>query len=220
MKTKIYLETFETIKELATQLILMPMDKHLISTDTVHIDLEDIAYVLCVKLSQEDGFKYYMPSPQELRRFNVTKRYLISCAKKNMLTNSCLLLMNLNDVFQTASTVDSSLYVAGYTDFTEKSSPILPFSSLILLDEFALQRIAEHISEKPDERLDDYYILPSSKHEVLITKKDELMAMEIPVSYLTELVKNVNLVAVNEEDVLTDSVYLYDATLQMIKRVG
>lgn len=50
----------------------------------------------------------------------------------------------------------------------------------------------------------DFYILPSSMHEIILVKYDE----RIDKRFLQEVVKNVNIEEVEPQDRLTDSIYL------------
>ena len=60
----------------------------------------------------------------------------------------------------------------------------------------------------------DYYVLPSSVHEVVIVPCSEgLSAAE-----LDEMVKNINATQVAEEEVLSDHVYLYDVKAGYLRR--
>lgn len=52
----------------------------------------------------------------------------------------------------------------------------------------------------------DFYILPSSIHEILLVKDDETF----DINRLEDMVKEVNETQVAPEDLLTDSVYHYD----------
>ena len=52
----------------------------------------------------------------------------------------------------------------------------------------------------------DYYILPSSVHEVIIVPYSEIYVC----SKLDEMVREINSTQVEEEDVLSNHVYLYD----------
>ena len=52
----------------------------------------------------------------------------------------------------------------------------------------------------------DYYILPSSVHEVIIVPYSEILVC----SKLDEMVREINITQVEEEDVLSNHVYLYD----------
>ena len=60
----------------------------------------------------------------------------------------------------------------------------------------------------------DYYVLPSSVHEVVIVPYcDNITAAE-----LDEMVRDINLTQVSEEEVLSDHAYLYDVKAGYLKR--
>lgn len=60
----------------------------------------------------------------------------------------------------------------------------------------------------------DYYVLPSSLHELILIKKDE----EHTVEELQAMVKDVNDTQVDMEEVLSDHVYVYDAKERVFSR--
>ena len=68
----------------------------------------------------------------------------------------------------------------------------------------------DSVLKKIHEKIGDYYILPSSIHEVLITP----VADGIERDYLEEMVKSVNRDEVAPEDRLADRVFLFDGTLR------
>ena len=67
------------------------------------------------------------------------------------------------------------------------------------------------LREKIHDRIGDYYILPSSIHEVLCLPDDGTID---PV-YLKEMVNEVNLTTVSSEEVLSGEVYHVDSTLKI-----
>lgn len=209
MKTREFLETFATVEELFPQLVLVPMSSNLIDIDVVHIDLEDIAYVLGVKEGGVTADRYYMPTVAELKRFSCPKKMLLIYAIRNMLENNSVFLVPIDECIGVP--VYLPMYIAGYTD----SKEALPFSSLILLDDRALKNIAETISKNHGNR-ESFYILPSSKHEVIILPMD--FGTNISEDALLEMVVNTNFM-LPEEEKLTNSVYFYDADLQMVKKI-
>ncbi|WP_022761668.1 DUF5688 family protein [Butyrivibrio sp. AD3002] len=74
-------------------------------------------------------------------------------------------------------------------------------ASVILYPEL-LKEVAEHFGS-------NYYILPSSVHEVIFVK--ELFSQDEP-GTLEDMIKTVNATCVLPEDVLSDSLYYYDRT--------
>lgn len=53
---------------------------------------------------------------------------------------------------------------------------------------------------------DDYYVLPSSIHEVIVIPCCEC---DMPIEYMTEMVRTINRNEVRPEEVLSDNVYLF-----------
>ena len=69
------------------------------------------------------------------------------------------------------------------------------------------------IQQKLTEIYGEYYILPSSVHEVLITDKEGKT-----VEALTEMVKSVNTDVLNKADYLSDNIYVFTDTLEIVER--
>ena len=79
------------------------------------------------------------------------------------------------------------------------------YGAAALLYSGEIRRLAETLES-------DLYILPASVHEVIVLPKRE---RELP--FLREMVRNVNRQEVKREDVLTDSVYVYDLLEDRLK---
>lgn len=82
------------------------------------------------------------------------------------------------------------------------------FGASVILYPDVLDKIAEQTGE-------EFYILPSSVHEVLLLKKDDTVS---PVQ-LQEIVESINSTEVEPKDVLSNSVYFYDALIREIEMV-
>lgn len=65
------------------------------------------------------------------------------------------------------------------------------------------------IKEISDTINSDLYILPSSIHELIVLPTDIANTTDMSVNELKEMVREVNTTTVDNEDVLTDTVYLY-----------
>lgn len=75
----------------------------------------------------------------------------------------------------------------------------------------------EGICEKIKERLgEDFYIVPSSIHEVLVVPK----SVSPDIKHLQAMVEFINATEVKEEDRLTNSVYTYDFDTDEFRKVG
>ena len=62
----------------------------------------------------------------------------------------------------------------------------------------------------------DYYVLPSSRHEVILLPEEDAM----PLEEMTELVRFVNRSEVSEEDFLSDKVQHYSAYAHVLENAG
>lgn len=62
----------------------------------------------------------------------------------------------------------------------------------------------------------DYYVLPSSRHEVILLPEEDAM----PLEEMTELVQSVNRSEVSEEDFLSDQVQHYSAYAHVLENAG
>lgn len=72
--------------------------------------------------------------------------------------------------------------------------------------------LSKEIMEKAQDILGEFYILPSSRHEVILIKKDD----GISLPYLKSMVKEINTIEVKREDLLSDNVYSYDSRTRRI----
>ena len=72
--------------------------------------------------------------------------------------------------------------------------------------EGAVSMVRDDILKKAWEKFGNYFILPSSIHELIVLPDDG----ESPVENLREMVKTVNNTQLLPEDVLSNDVYYYD----------
>ena len=80
------------------------------------------------------------------------------------------------------------------------TNSILNFGAACILYEGMLEMIYDQLGE-------NYYVLPSSIHEVIIVPESNISSRE----HLNDLLKEVNETQVDVEEVLSDCVYYYDA---------
>ena len=65
----------------------------------------------------------------------------------------------------------------------------------------------------------DFYILPSSIHEVLILRKERFQEMQQEGKYLHKIIRDINYVELAAEEVLSDYPYFYDRTERKLVQV-
>ena len=56
----------------------------------------------------------------------------------------------------------------------------------------------------------DFYILPSSIHEVLILRKERFHELQREGKILHEMIRDINIIQLSAEEVLSDYPYFYD----------
>ncbi len=83
------------------------------------------------------------------------------------------------------------------------------FGAGLIADRAAMEKVGEILD-------DDYYILPSSIHELIVLKAS---CSGVPERYMVDIVKQVNRTAVLEKDWLSDHVYYYSRKQKKVSLV-
>ena len=171
--------------------------------DVPHKDYLDLAIVYYLMLDVTSyGMASMMIRKEHMKHWGVTVQeiHLNACRNTRRL---------LPDEFQTMSSMIESL--TGTKERLEKdilyvlSNCLRSFGAAAILYERRLEDIGEYLGE-------NYYILPSSVHEVIIIPESE-----VPVrKHLQMMVSEVNETQVDREDVLSDHVYYYDRMLKKL----
>ncbi len=173
---------------------LVPTESHseLLKT-AVHRKVEDLSVIVQAMISQKNGTtKRVLVTADALDAMEIDKeKFLqdaISASEKNypagMATLSSFLGADDGAVFQ--------LYVASMADMANGAG-------VILYPNF-MEKAAQELGG-------DFYVLPSSVHEVLFLRDDGAISLE----ELKGIVHSVNQTEVSDEDFLSDNVYHYDA---------
>lgn len=169
-----------------------------------HKDYLDLAIVYYLMLDISSyGMASMLIRNEHVKLWGVTEQEIHINACKNTSTL-------LPDEFQTMSSLIESL--------TGKKEPKLPkdilyvlsnhirsFGAAAILYERRLENIGDYLG-------DNYYVIPSSVHEVIIIPESEI-SLE---TQLKELVKEVNDTQVEDEEVLSYSVYYYDRAMRKL----
>ena len=119
-----------------------------------------------------------------------------------------------NDVMEDWGITESKLH----EDAMISSAGILPARITSLFQEIGMEddvESGEGVMDEVAERMHgDYFILPSSIHEVIVVPDNG----EFILSHLEEMVRDANHSFVAEQDVLTDTVYHYDAEEKLFEK--
>lgn len=167
------------------------MDCH----DYVYKQRLDFAYSVYVEIADNDGIACVNISHDLLRLWDVSEEEVFAIAEKNAkydvrpMQQVIAELMD-QDVSELDIPEDEVMYVVTNTTKNRGAAGMFDFDLL----------------RKTAEKLDsDFYILPSSIHEVILVLEKEAPSMQ----KLKELVGDVNQCHVKEEEFLSENVYFY-----------
>ncbi len=184
-----------------------------------HTDMGDLAVTYHVDLGYSDGGQMSVAvSNQMIDKYGVSVEDLHDQACKNMEEIS-------PTTFKTMVETLADLMIPGYDEMTEEekaeareqfempdprmyvlSNDSKAFGAAAMLDTDTMDKIRNEVGE--------FYILPSSVHEVLIVPKREGMEL----SDLEAMVQEVNATQVAPNEVLSDHVFEYDPETKEIYR--
>lgn len=167
-----------------------------------HVRYLDLAVVFnCFINSTEDGYATILIHHQHLSYWNISTEELYSLAMKNTPHLLHYQLQNMTDVI-----ID--LFCNEHIELSKELLPVFPMYVLsnttklngsgCILYEDLLSEIAQHLDS-------DFYILPSSIHEVLLIPVASASSYED----LSSMVHEINATQLAREEVLSDRVYFY-----------
>lgn len=182
-----------------------------------YMQREDLAITYHVKVSgNRDSIGSLMITNELMEVYGVTKEKLHTQAMENMERLSPSVCEPLENVMVEVSASQLSEQEGiSFEEAKEHVREMLPPGGTeiyCLSNESKLNGAVSIISEKVQEMVaeqvgGDYYVLPSSVHELMIVPKSLGMNLE----ELEEMVSNINAMCVREDEVLSNHVYQYDA---------
>lgn len=171
-----------------------------------HQELEDLSLTLALCFPMNDGMENgSIEVTNELMDiWGMEKEALFQQAWGNMEKRQTPVLHDMEAMFGMA---DSRNLLAGDGDFLHKPEGAMFVLTIQGMQYGACALACPGVMEKISRIFpEDFYILPSSIHEVLVVPKDGEIAPE----ELGSLVREVNQAEVSSEEVLSDCVYEYD----------
>lgn len=174
-----------------------------------HFEIEDMSAVFRVDLGTGmDGTTTVLVTDELMEYYGVTEAQLLEDAVKSAPQIHPAVVKRLDAVlnemsgglFPVDESEDSILYFAG----TENHY----YGASVILYPGFLEETAEKLET-------DYYLLPSSLHEMILVKDDGSLDPEA----LAQMVKEINATEVRPEERLRDSVYHYNRKKQQFRKV-
>ena len=161
--------------------------------DIVHREIEDLSMVYCFRLEEVDDVNYTMFLTKEmLNQYGVSEEQIHQDAMRYAQKNAPAQIRSIYDVL--GLDIDDSeklMYVVGVNREM--------YGAAALFYPGILERIAQLLEG-------DFYILPSSIHEVIVIMDDGLEEVE----ELEAMVREINTAEVEPKDRLSNNVYHYD----------
>ena len=213
---------FEKVSDkIAARLYGMEGNEELLSARP-HATMDDLAVTYCIMLGDNENGSMSVPiTNQIMETWGVTQEDLRRIAQENCDTLTPSKFMSMNAVMTDMMVpqimsdygVDREEAIKMVNDMVPTDDKLFVLTNnqklngaAALLDEKMMEQIAERVGN-------DFYILPSSVHEVLIVPKEAGMDLKD----LEAMVQEVNATQVAPEDKLTDSVYHYDAEAKIFE---
>ena len=189
---------YETVKDHLTMQVV-PVEPNKEMLDGIpHKTIEDIAVVYRVEIpGSADGTATTLVTNQLLSEYGVTAEQLHRDALEAQVANHPPVLKNMSEIMAEMS--------GGMMDMPE--SPMWVATVEGGMNGASVTQIPGFLEESAEKLGGDFFVLPSSIHEVLFIRDDGSFERE----QLESMVRGVNATEVSEADFLSDSVYHYDS---------
>ena len=207
---------YEQVKDkIAARLVGTENNKELLS-QRPHTMVDDLAVTYCVMLGEDKNGSMSVPITYALKeQYGVSVEELHQAALNNMSELTPATFKGMNEVMAEMMLPNLINECGGDREQAEAmlETMIPPVDSMyvlsneqkingaaVVLDDKLMDQVAERVGN-------EFYILPSSIHELLVIPKDTGMARED----LENMVQEVNATQVSPQERLSDHVYAYDA---------
>lgn len=189
---------YETVKDHLTMQVV-PVEPNKEMLDGIpHKTIEDIAVVYRVEIpGSADGTATTLVTNQLLSEYGITAEQLHRDALEAQVANHPPVLKNMSEIMAEMS--------GGMMDMPE--SPMWVATVEGGMNGASVTQIPGFLEESAEKLGGDFFVLPSSIHEVLFIRDDGSFERE----QLESMVRGVNATEVSEADFLSDSVYHYDS---------
>ena len=189
---------YETVKDhLTMQVVPVEPNKEMLE-GIPHKTIEDIAVVYRVEIpGSADGTATTLVTNQLLSEYGITPGQLHRDALEAQVANHPPVLKNMSEIMAEMS--------GGMMDMPE--SPMWVATVEGGMNGASVTQIPGFLEESAEKLGGDFFVLPSSIHEVLFIRDDGSFERE----QLESMVRGVNATEVSEADFLSDSVYHYDS---------
>lgn len=197
--------SFEKVKERITTKVVAAKQNRELALERPHTRIDDLAVFYQVDMQDYVGEEASMPITNNLmEKWNISVSDLHPLAVENM------------ERLHPSSLADMGGIIFGETknffieNEYEPSDPWLVLTNVSLTNGAAAIANPEVMKRVSEIVQDDFFILPSSIHELLIFPKGAVAEMGMTPKELGKMVREVNETQVDREERLSDHIYSYD----------
>ena len=203
---------FEKVRDRIVYRLINAEKNEELLKDIPYIPFHDLAICFCYSFwSPELGDGMILIHNNHMEEWGITHKQLLHLAERNtpeLLPISFFgiheVLRQLNVELELEENEEEQLYVL--------SNQQRNYGAAVMLYPEALYWVAEQLQS-------DYYIIPSSVHEVLILRKERFQALQREGIVLQAMIQEINEDQVSAEEVLSDCPYFYDRTECRLLRI-
>lgn len=208
---------FDNVKDKIVPKLINAESNEKLLEERPHELMDDLAVTYEISVEESEYGRFSIAITDALMdAMGVTKEQLHDTAIENLDKNMTPTLENLQDVVKEMMVPDIMVMmdVDKETAFSmvDDMAPSAEVPMYVLSNEQRLNGAAVVLNDKVMEDVakqvgDDFFVLPSSLHELLIVPKNE----DVKIADLEAIVQEVNATQVSPEERLSDHVYEYDA---------
>jgi len=208
-----FFKDFEKVKDrIVYRLIHAERNRELLE-DIPHIPFWDLAICFSYAFwSEELGDGMILIHNHQMESWNVTYSQLMKQAEVNTPRLFPMTFYGINEVLKQMH-VDIDLSECAEEQLYVLTNQQKIYGAASILYPQTLTYIAEQLNS-------DFYILPSSIHEVLILRKKQFQELEKEGKILHEMIKDINYAELAKEDVLSDYPYFYDRSEHKLVQIS
>ncbi len=211
-----YFLNYESVRQkIIYKLVNTEKNKELLE-DIPHIEFLDLSIVFQCLVAQEDfGRASILIHNVHLKLWDVSVEILYQAAKENTQQLQGYEIKGMTEVLQEIMCAEDS---ENFTEDNERSSfsgsvPMYVLSNKSRVDGAACMLYPNLIQDFAEAIQSRFYIIPSSIHELLLLPAGDADES----SSIRNIIRDVNETQLLEEEILSDSLYIYDRALEQIK---
>lgn len=212
-------KNFENIRENVRYKLINTEKNSTFLEKVPHIEFLDLSIIFyCIFKETSAYTQSFTIQNSHLALWNIDKEKLFNIAKENTVRDCGFQIKNMNQIIGEMlykNFCSENITEDNFEEFLEKDESKTPMYVLTNNQKMfgAVCILYKNILQKFSEVLDnDFYIIPSSVHEVILIPYQSYEDVEI----YNEMVQEVNRTSVMEEDRLSDHIYLYKRELNQI----